>query len=266
MTVETKDNWSEALLSLKKAYPDATISINPHGSSNPVKPEKAMPHTDVRAWQKRVFPERPPLTGPTDRYNSKKKPVSSFVVDVSKSSGVFEDGDQIIRTEEIERKIKEAGSPASKSSGKYDDPEGVEWYGPRDVSALSGLPGSHAHHAPATDYYRRKEERGQEYHGLRLLIATTQAENLSLKNSPAVCLQEQRLRLGKHFKRRVQAGELELQGQLDALREQCRNPEVPCPCPLCLHTTPLQRVKDIEASGRVQQPLPRPYGAKKGVQ
>jgi len=247
------------LARLKLSYPDLSVRIVPHGTTQLPEKNQPYPHTDLRAWQARVFPERPLLTGSAARYQPRK------VVDKSDRS-VPVDPPPIIRTEEC------INSPATDEQGEtrkdrnlYADPDGYEWCGPEDFSALSGLPCSHVHHAPAKDYIRRREARGRPYDGMKIIIATTRAENLTLANSPTVCLQESRLRVGKHFRRRFDAGETELQGPLEAIRKQYMDPETPCPCALCLAVTPAQRRKDIEASGRVQKPLPAPYGAKKRV-
>ena len=260
MTSDVSLQWFEALSALREKFPDATVSIRPHRVSEPVKPEKAGPSTHLRAWQRRVFPETPPLTGPSLRYQRKTQEQH----DLSGSYGP-DGSDAIRRTEHIERAVSDGATGVQKLSPQYDDPEGFEWHGPCDRSALSGLPCSHVHHAPSKDYIRSREARGRPYDVPRLMIATTQAENLSLKNSPALCLQEQRMRLGKHFRRRVDAGEVELLEQLEALRGQMREPDTPCLCPSCLNVTPIQRVHEIEATGRVQKPLPRPYGAEKRV-
>lgn len=248
------------LARLRLSYPDLSVRIVPHGTTRLPEKNKPYPHTDLRAWQARVFPERPLLTGPAARYEPRK---NSDQAKSDRSMPV--DPPPIVRTEECINSPDMDADQATRKKERYADPDGYEWHGPEDYSALSGLPCSHVHHAPSKDYIRHREARGRKYDGLRLMIATTRAENLTLSNSPAVCLQESRLRVGKHFRRRFDAGETELQGPFEAIRKQYRDPETPCPCSLCLAVTPTQRRKDIEASGRVQKPLPAPYGAKKRV-
>jgi len=273
MSDHTSQDWQDAILELLREYPNATIDVKPHGHNKLKSQEeaapKAMPHTDLRAWQERVFPEKPLVTGNAERFKNRTKSVGSNVsVDGTTTSSDHAKNtlcDEIQRTEVVENNGPGTGIKSTTST-QYEEPDGYEWYGPKDRSALSGLPCSHVHHIPSKDYIRRREAKGQPYHGLRLTIAVTQAENLTLSNESAACLVEQRMRAGKHFRRRYDAGELSLADQLEALRKQMETPDTPCLCAQCAHRTPIQRMNDIEATGRVQKPLPRPYGAKKGVQ
>jgi len=244
MAVEKKDNWRDALLSLQKAYPDATICVRPHGTSNPVKPEKATPSTDLREWQRRVFPDRPRLTGPTDLYSSSNEKNSV------RKAGELKPWPS---AEELRQKKERRYAMVRLSKLQWQQQLQVQRYGAPDEVLSRRI-------------HDLESDLGEFVEAVDAGPPRQQVPRDSQSEQSALCHQVKRYNLGIELRDRVKTGEIQLQGQLDALREQARNPDVPCPCPLCLHRTPLQRIKDIAAIGGGQKPLPRPYGAKKGVE